>query len=168
MGRLGCHPEPVEPRLLAKLRYMPNGCWEWTGSTSRPGWHGRISVNHRLVMTHRVAYELWVGPIPEGLFVCHRCDNPPCCNPAHLFLGTTRDNMRDAAAKGRTGPQIRVWTHCKRGHPFEGNTYIHPVTGRRGCHQCRLDQTREYHRTHKQDRAAYMRAYRERKRQEAA
>lgn len=135
MGRRGSLPEPVEPRLRAKLRQDASGCWVWTGSTTRRGWHGRISVNHHLVMAHRVAYELWVGPIPEGLKVLHRCDNPPCCNPMHLFLGTQRDNMQDAGRKGRMGVG-KFAAHCKRGHPFEGNTYIHPVTGRRSCHKC--------------------------------
>jgi hypothetical protein len=77
-----------------------NACWPWTRAAMRSG-HGVSSqlLNERLA--HRVAYTLACGPIPEGLLACHRCDNPPCCNPAHLFLGTIADNNADMHSKGR-------------------------------------------------------------------
>jgi len=75
-------------------------CWEWTASRL-PAGYGRFSVNRKIITAHRAAYLLSCGAIPNGLHVLHKCDNPPCVNPDHLFLGTAKDNMRDKAAKGR-------------------------------------------------------------------
>jgi hypothetical protein len=102
------------------------------------GIHGQ----HRAVV-HRVSWQLHYGPIPEGMLVCHHCDNPPCVRPDHLFLGTQRDNSQDASRKGRLVRVLR--THCKRGHPFEGNTYIHPSTGRRTCRTCHIRRAVMWH-----------------------
>lgn len=78
-----------------------SGCWEWKGSRRGPG-YGRISVCGKVVPTHRLAYETWVGPIPEGHLVRHKCDNPPCINPSHLETGTHRDNARDRETRTRS------------------------------------------------------------------
>lgn len=75
-------------------------CWPWTGTRGSAG-YGQFRLNGKSLLAHRLAYELVHGPIPTGLQICHRCDNPPCCNPRHMFLGTVRDNALDRTAKGR-------------------------------------------------------------------
>ena len=90
-------------RLSKRLHVTPGGCWEFQGYCGRGG-YGHIRVfgsTWGWVYTHRVAWETAFGPIPAGLHVLHTCDNPPCCNPAHLFLGTQTDNAADMQAKGR-------------------------------------------------------------------
>lgn len=88
-------------------------CWSWTASTHNAG-YGQIGFNKRIAYAHRVAWELCVGPIPDNLLVCHKCDNPPCCNPTHLFLGTDSDNAWDKVRKGRAP---RGDQHPNRIHP---------------------------------------------------
>ncbi|MFA6325045.1 MAG: HNH endonuclease [Candidatus Paceibacterota bacterium] len=75
-------------------------CWNWLGSKSSKG-YGRFKIKGKLYSPHRISYELINGPIPKGMFICHKCDNPACVNPGHLFLGTQSDNMKDCFKKGR-------------------------------------------------------------------
>jgi len=86
----------------------PNtGCWIWQRAARNNQGYGVLRIGSRRdgtvknVLAHRMAYETFIGPIPPGLCACHRCDNTLCCNPEHLFLGTHRENMEDAASKGR-------------------------------------------------------------------
>jgi hypothetical protein len=78
----------------------PEDCWEWQGTQQHYG-HGLLSVKGVNLKVHRISYELHIGPIPVGLIVRHRCDNPPCVNPAHLQTGTLIDNNRDRDERGR-------------------------------------------------------------------
>ncbi len=120
-------------------------CWEWQGSKNELG-YGRMGAGGRhtgTIKAHRVAYSLCCGEIPEGLAVCHACDNPGCVNPSHLWLGTKGDNTKDMLAKGRARNGRKERTHCKHGHPFdETNTYVIP-SGGRACIECRRKATRE-------------------------
>lgn len=75
-------------------------CWEWMGTQINSG-HGRLGWNTKHVLAHRVAYELFYGPIPEGAVVRHTCDNPPCCNPLHLIAGTQQQNLHDKYERKR-------------------------------------------------------------------
>jgi hypothetical protein len=77
-----------------------DGCWLWTAGKTGVG-YGTFIIDGKSVGAHRHSYALHYGPIPPGMLVCHRCDNPLCVRPDHLFLGSHLDNMRDMAAKGR-------------------------------------------------------------------
>lgn len=98
------HSERLRARFHARIDERGEGeCWVWTGARTKGG-YGVMSGEHRgdsPLRCHRVAYELHYGPIPDGLHVRHRCDNPPCCNPAHLLVGTNADNVADKVERNR-------------------------------------------------------------------
>jgi hypothetical protein len=88
-------------RFWSKVAFT-DGCWEWQASIRKRDGYGRFQTGATTQETaHRFSYALANGPIPQGMFVCHRCDNPRCVRPDHLFLGTPDDNMQDKTRKGR-------------------------------------------------------------------
>lgn len=124
----------------------PNsGCWLWLGSlrggSNVYGYVGLAAAPH--TVAHRLSYEAFKGAIPAGLCVCHRCDQPSCVNPDHLWLGTYRDNTRDMIAKRRglhvSDPDRP--NECRKGHPRNAENECY-LNGRRDCRTCRLERGR--------------------------
>lgn len=107
--------ELMRERFHSKYEKSPNGCWEWK-SEKHKGGYGTIGFNGKTERASRLSYMIHKGEIPKGMHVCHTCDNPPCVNPEHLFIGTASDNAKDAERKGRLfrarGPQKM----CRNGH----------------------------------------------------
>ncbi len=108
----------LQTALLSNIEIDPDtNCWNWQKSLIQNKGYGRLTFKYKAYRTHRASYEVFVGEIPDGLFVCHKCNNPRCCNPDHLYLGTHYDNMQDRKQTGgydkspkeKLNPQI-----CKR------------------------------------------------------
>ena len=136
---------PIQARFWKQVNFSGsqvkhvklNGrCWEWLGYISSWG-YGQIKINGKMQKAHRASFA-FENKIPNGMLVLHKCDNPKCVRPSHLFLGTNRDNMRDMISKGRDRSICathRGKTHCKRGHEFtKENT--RKVNGGRCCKIC--------------------------------
>lgn len=124
----------LQKRFEQYFEKTPDSCWIWKSSRDQNG-YGTFNIDRKPKKSSRVSYELYKGPIPEGRFVCHKCDNPPCVNPDHLFIGTRKDNMRDMTNKGRSAhgekngqaklteqDVIAIWkdsrTHCEIGQHY--------------------------------------------------
>jgi hypothetical protein len=117
----GCYKSPndaeyferTKKRLLKKVKKTISGCWEWTGAKNHSGYGHTTFRKERCKRAHRVSYLIWVGEIPPNLYVCHRCDNPACINPNHLFLGSHEENMQDMKKKNRACKGEKSHLHAK-------------------------------------------------------
>lgn len=135
-----------------------DGCWEWTGFVAKRTGYGQARYQMGKWLAHRLAWTLTHGEIPEGMQVCHDCDNRRCVNPAHLFLGSATDNVHDMLAKGRERNPVaergKAMTACGRGHPFTPENTRVNVNGSRECRTCCRDR---YHGRYRDKAIAAMR-----------
>lgn len=134
----------MEKRFWPKVD-QSGACWLWTASLDGKGygqiWNGHKGEGSTMLRAHRVAYELVVGPIPEGLELDHLCRVTACVNPAHLEPVTHRENQRRAGFVVAAYQSAK--THCRSGHPYDAeNTY--QTRGRRECKICMRDRQRRY------------------------
>lgn len=124
--------------VVDRIHVDGNGCWIWQGAVSSTG-YGAIRRRGRMYKTHQIMAASSFGPRPAGAHVCHTCDVRRCCNPAHLYYGTQKQNIADAIRRGRfrtLGEFRRQTTHCPQGHRYDAaNTYARP-SGGRGCRAC--------------------------------
>lgn len=132
--------QPVEPRFLAKVD-KTDTCWLWTAWIERTG-YGRFWLDGWNQIAHRVAYELYVGPIPEGLEIDHLCRVRRCVNPDHLEPVTTRENVRRMIPHRTSYQSLR--DACPNGHPYDEDNTIVTATGRQ-CLMCKRDANRAHY-----------------------
>jgi hypothetical protein len=127
-------------RFFSKIKSFPDGkCWLWDCYESGSG-YGALSIKGKMHGAHRLAWIAFHGPIPTKACVCHKCDNPKCINPHHLFLGTHKDNMVDMCSKGRQNMQKK--THCPQGHEYTLDNIFPAADNRRRCRICKREQDR--------------------------
>lgn len=132
-------PPDTSERLLAHRLVTETGCWEWTRYRNQNG-YGKVSVAGHLWTTHRLAAALWLSDFALDLHVCHRCDNPPCFNHEHLFMGTHRENLTDAIRKGRLAGAARESLHpIERPCVICGTVYLPDADHRGRSKVCSAD-----------------------------
>lgn len=147
------------PERLLKNRHVTDGdCWEWTAARTVHGygrvrWQGHVRRVHRVVA--HLVYELNLDdPAQRAL---HRCDNPPCFNPDHLYVGTQSDNVADMVARGRARGGDKPHQFCNQGHALSGDNILRRRTGARRCRECARAANRAYRQRRTAREGAYWR-----------
>lgn len=149
------HKMPLLDRILRHIAIQPNGCWWWmNGFGQVPAGYGLITIDGAQLRAHRVVYEIYIGPIPDGLVLDHTCHDPKTCdggktcphrrcvNPAHLEPITREENVRRGCGPQSWYEQRRSMTHCKRGHEYTPET-MKVYDGCRQCFLCQNERRRQ-------------------------
>jgi hypothetical protein len=149
--------EFLNQRVLPHIRVTFTECWEWARGTDSFG-YGKVRYKGEAHTLHRLMYRLYKGEVPKGLCVCHSCDNPKCCNPQHLWLGTRAENNQDMWGKGRgrnggvnkpiesPRPKPPARTHCIHGHLLHESNLEVRKSGRINCRKCKNISARDAYR----------------------
>ncbi len=130
----------TKEKFLERVNVSDNGCWQWRLALDSGG-YGQLEEHGRIFSAHRLAYELFKGPIPQGLTIDHLCRNRGCVNPDHLEVVTMRENIIRGISFAAVNARA---SHCIKGHPFDlFNTYFLPEGGRE-CRMCAIERKRRW------------------------
>lgn len=134
----GLRHQSAEERLETNSMPLPwSGCWIWMRDVVKGG-YGRTWFKGQRYLAHRLSFQTYKGPIPDGLDVCHSCDTPPCINPDHLFAGTESENIQDSIRKGRLTKNRVIKTHCPQGHEYAGDNLVIRIKSGATNRECRI------------------------------
>lgn len=143
-----CYGFTIKERFETRFKINEeNGCWEWQKGFTKYGYGAFAKESSKSLLAHRVSFELYNGYLPSDMLVCHRCDNPKCVNPRHLFLGTHKDNTQDSVKKGRfmsekrLKTQEKLWETRRKNNPDSGKQeLIHPSMSAYLNRKCRCEE----------------------------